>query len=202
MPSNALNRRHFIATTLTGVALTAIPVSAFAQTEASAKALVNSVVTEINRVIASGKSENAMLRDFEKIFVQYADVPIMARYALGVDARTASPSQLKKFTKAFQGYISRKYGRRFREFIGGEVNVRNARKIKAGYEVRTLVKLRGSAPFDVTFLVSDKSGRDKFYNMFIEGVNLLLTERTEIGAMLDARKGNLNQLIKDLDRTG
>ena len=202
MPSNAFNRRHFIATTLTGVALTAIPVSAFAQTEASAKALVNSVVTEINRVIASGKSENAMLRDFEKIFVQYADVPIMARYALGVDARTASPSQLKKFTKAFQGYISRKYGRRFREFIGGEVNVRNARKIKAGYEVRTLVKLRGSAPFDVTFLVSDKSGRDKFYNMFIEGVNLLLTERTEIGAMLDARKGNLNQLIKDLDRTG
>jgi phospholipid transport system substrate-binding protein len=38
--------------------------------------------------------------------------------------------------------------------------------------------------------------------MFIEGVNLLLTERTEIGAMLDARKGNLNQLIKDLNRTG
>ncbi|WP_120634719.1 phospholipid-binding protein MlaC [Ruegeria sp. EL01] len=202
MPNNTLNRRRFITTSLTGLALTAMPLSALAQTEASAKALVNSVVTEINRVIASGKSENAMLRDFEKIFVQYADVPIMARYALGVDARTASPSQLKKFTKAFQGYISRKYGRRFREFIGGEVNVRNARKIKAGYEVRTLVKLRGSAPFDVTFLVSDKSGREKFYNMFIEGVNLLLTERTEIGAMLDARKGNLNQLIKDLGRTG
>ncbi|NVO56139.1 ABC transporter substrate-binding protein [Rhodobacteraceae bacterium B1Z28] len=202
MLNNALNRRHLIASGLAGLALTTLPVSVFAQTEASAKALVNSVVTEINRVIDSGKSENAMLRDFEKLFVQYADVPIMARYALGADARSASPAQLKKFTKAFQGYISRKYGRRFREFIGGEVEVRNARKIKAGYEVRTSVKLRGSSPFEVTFLVSDKSGRDKFYNMFIEGVNLLLTERTEIGAMLDARKGNLNQLIKDLGRVG
>ncbi|NOD76275.1 MULTISPECIES: phospholipid-binding protein MlaC [unclassified Ruegeria] len=199
MPNNELNRRHFIAS---GLALALLPMPALAQTEAAAKALVNSVVADINRVIDSGKSEKAMLRDFEKIFVQYGDVPIMARYALGADARTASPAQLKKFTKAFQGYISRKYGRRFREFIGGEVDVRNARKIKAGYEVRTLVKLRGSAPFDVTFLVSDKSGRDKFYNMFIEGVNLLLTERTEIGAMLDARKGNLDQLIRDLNKTG
>lgn len=198
MPSNDLNRRHFIVTALGSAMTAALPQSALALSEAAAVKLVNSVVADINRVIASGKSENAMLRDFEKIFVQYADVPIMARYVLGADARTASPAQLKQFTRAFQTYISRKYGRRFREFIGGEVDVRNARKIKAGYEVRTSVKLRGSSPFDVTFLVSDKSGRDKFYNMFIEGVNMLLTERTEIGAMLDARGGSLNQLIKDL----
>ncbi len=202
MLNNTLNRRHFLKTFMAGTVIAVLPLPALAQTEASAKQLVNSVVADINRVIASGKSENAMLRDFEKIFVQYADVPIMARYALGADARSASPAQLRQFTKAFQGYISRKYGRRFREFIGGQVDVRNARRIKAGYEVRTSVKLRGSSPFDVTFLVSDKSGRDKFYNMFIEGVNLLLTERTEIGAMLDARQGNLNQLIKDLNRTG
>lgn len=202
MLNNNLNRRRFLTTSLATTTALVLPLPAVALTEAAATQLVNSVVADINRVIASGKSENAMLRDFEKIFVQYADVPIMARYALGADARTASPAQLRQFTRAFQGYISRKYGRRFREFIGGEVNVRNARKIKAGYEVRTSVKLQGSSPFDVTFLVSDKSGRDKFYNMFIEGVNLLLTERTEIGAMLDARKGNLDQLIKDLNRTG
>ncbi len=202
MPNNLMNRRHFAATALTGLMVAALPLPAFALTEAGAKQLVDSVVADITRVIESGKSENAMLRDFQKIFVQYGDVPIMARYALGADARTASASQMRQFTQAFQGYISRKYGRRFREFIGGEVTVRNARKIKTGYEVRTTVKLRGSSPFEVTFLVSDKSGSGKFYNMFIEGVNLLLTERTEIGAMLDARKGNLNQLIKDLNTTG
>ena len=202
MPNDTLTRRGFVSAALAGLAAAALPLPALALTEAAAKALVDKVVADINRVIESGKSESAMLRDFEKIFATYADVPIMARYALGADARSASQAQLREFTKAFQSYISRKYGRRFREFIGGQVTVKSARKIKAGYEVRSTVKLRGEAPFEVTFLVSDKSGRDKFYNMFIEGVNLLLTERTEIGAMLDARKGNLDQLIRDLKTTG
>ncbi|SPJ30397.1 MlaC/ttg2D family ABC transporter substrate-binding protein [Falsiruegeria mediterranea] len=202
MLSDLLNRRNFVASAVAGFSMTALPLPALALTEAGARTLVNNVVSDINKVIASGKSESAMLRDFEKIFVRYADVPIMARYALGADARSASQAQLRNFTKAFQGYISRKYGRRFREFIGGEVTVRSARKIKAGYEIKSLVKLQGSAPFDVTFLVSDKSGKDKFYNMFIEGVNLLLTERTEIGAMLDRRKGDLNKLISDLSKAG
>ncbi len=202
MPNNAFSRRAFISTSLVAASTIALPFPAFALSESSAKSLIESVVTDINKVIDSGKSENAMLRDFEKVFVRYADVSIMARYALGVDARSASKSQLKSFTKAFQGYISRKYGRRFREFIGGQVTVKKARKIKAGYEVKSSVKLQGQAPFNVTFLVSGKSGKDKFYNMYIEGVNLLLTERTEIGAMLDRRKGDINKLTKDLSKAG
>lgn len=202
MLSNPLNRRHFAATMFAGLAATGLPLPAFALSEASATALVNSVVADVNKVIASGKSENAMIRDFEKIFVNYADVPIMARYALGADARQATSAQLNSFTQAFQGYIARKYGKRFREFIGGRIEVKSARPIKAGYEVKCTAFLRGESPFEVTFLVSDKSGRDKFFNMFIEGVNMLLTERTEIGAMLDQRGGSIDRLITDLKKAG
>jgi phospholipid transport system substrate-binding protein len=60
--------------------------------------------------------------------------------------------------------------------------------------------LRGSAPFEVTFLVSSKSGKDLFFNMFIEGVNLLLTERTEIGALLDRNGGKIDKMIADLEK--
>lgn len=193
-----LFRRSFLSSALVGAALAALPLPAFALSESQARGLVDNLVGEINRVIASGKSESAMIRDFEKIFIRYADVPIMARYALGSDARRASRSQLSAFTKAFQGYIANKYGRRFREFVGGKVIVKGARKIKPGYEIRAIADLKGQAPFEVTFLVSDKSGKNLFFNMFIEGVNLLLTERTEIGAMLDRRKGNIDQLIADL----
>ncbi|KAE9632427.1 MlaC/ttg2D family ABC transporter substrate-binding protein [Parasedimentitalea maritima] len=198
MPINLFSRRSFLATTVSGLGLAALPFPAFAISENSARSLVDNVVSDINKVIASGKPESAMVRDFEKIFVRYADVPIMAQYALGVDGRSASKGQMRSFTKAFQGYIARKYGKRFREFIGGGIEVKSTRKIRAGYEVKSIATLQGQAPFEVTFLVSDKSGKNKFFNMFIEGVNLLLTERTEIGAMLDRRKGNLDLLIKDL----
>ena len=109
---------------------------------------------------------------------------------------------MKAFTLAFRGYISRKYGKRFREFIGGKLEVQEARKVKSFYEVKATAFLRGESPFEIVFLVSDKSGRDLFFNMLIEGVNLLATERTEIGAMLDKRKGNLDQLIRDLKKAG
>jgi phospholipid transport system substrate-binding protein len=177
---------------------TALPLPALALTEAGAKKLVDALVADINKVIASGKSEAAMIRDFERIFAKYADVPIMASYALGADGRQASQAQLRDFTKAFQGYIARKYGKRFREFVGGKIEVQSARQIRSGYEIKSTAFLRGEAPFEVTFLVSDRSGRDLFFNMFIEGVNMLLTERTEIGSMLDRRGGSIDALTRDL----
>lgn len=194
MPSN-LSRRLFLAAT---GAMAAAP--AFALTENQARQLISAVVDDINRVINSGKSEAAMISDFGRIFERYGDVPIMARYALGVDGRSATNAQRRAFEDAFAKYISRKYGRRFREFIGGRVEVQGARAINAGYEIRCTAFLQGQAPFEVTFLVSDKSGRDLFFNMFIEGVNLLLAERTEIGAMLDRRGGNIDQMIADLNK--
>ncbi len=197
--SSDLNRRRFLATS-TIFAVLGSP--AFALDESKATSLVDTVVAEINRVIASGKSEASMINDFENLFVRYADVPIMAQYALGNDGRRASNGQKAAFTRAFQGYIARKYGKRFREFIGGRIEVRGARKINAGYEITTTAFLRGESPFEVTFLVSDKSGKALFFNMFIEGVNLLLTERTEIGAMLDRRGGNIDQLITDVAASG
>ena len=195
-----LTRRNFVTLSAAAGAVAALPSSVFALNDAQAKALIDKAVADINKVISSGKSLDRMIKDFEKIFVKYGDVSIIARSALGPDARGLSKSQLNSYTKAFQGYISRKYGKRFNEFVGGKVEVTGGRQVKSFYEVNAKVTLRGQKPFQVAFLVSDKSGKDKFFNMFIEGVNLLLTERTEIGAMLDHRKGNIDKLISDLKK--
>lgn len=197
-----MNRRHFfISTAATGL-LAMTPQMGLALNRAQAESLIDKVVADINKVIASGKPVSRMISDFERIFSKYADVQIIARSALGADARRLTNTQLNAYTKAFQGYISRKYGKRFNEFVGGQVDVRGARQVKSFYEVNTHVKLKGEAPFVVNFLVSDKSGSDKFFDMIIEGISLRLSEKAEIGAMLDRRKGNINLLIRDLKNAG
>ena len=135
MQNSIFDRRTTLIGLAASVAGFSMPTSVFALTEQGAKALVDQLVGEINKVISSGKSESAMIKDFEKIFVRYADVPIMARYALGNDGRTASAAQIQSFTRAFQGYIARKYGKQFRDFIGGQVIVQSSRKIKSGYVI-------------------------------------------------------------------
>ncbi len=167
-----------------------------------AESVVQNAVADINKIIASGKSEAAMLRDFKRVFTRYADVNIIALTTLGPARRSASKAQVRAYVSAFQDYFTRKYGRRFREFIGGKISVQGSRKSKSNFEVQSTAKLRGSSPFKVLWLVSDRSGSPRIFNMIIEGVNVLTSERAEIGAMLDKRKGDLDRLTADLRSLG
>ena len=199
MPSDPLflTRRGLVAG---AAALALLPRAAAAFDVNTARQMIDRAIGEVNATINSGKSESAMFVDFERIFVRYADVPTIARSALGVAARSASDAQMRAFTTAFQGYISRKYGRRFREFIGGRIEVTDAKPIKTYFEVFSVAHLRGEPPFDLRWHVAERGGKPMFFNIIIEGVNMLATERTEIGAMLDRRRGDINALIEDLKR--
>ena len=199
MQSNsALTRRRFAAGFAMGSVALALPMPAYALTAEQSQQLIDKVVADINAVINSGKDLGGMIADFERIFARYADVPTIARSVLGVAARTATPAELATFTKAFQSYISARYGRRFREFIGGSITVTDARPIKSYFEVVSSVKLVGQAPFDLRWHVSDKSGKSMFFNIIIEGINMLAAERTEIGALLDQNKGDITALSAQL----
>lgn len=201
MQSN-FSRRSFVGAVVATFAMATVPSGAFALSDASAKSLVDKIVKDINKVIGSGKSLNVMIKDFEKIFIRHADVPIIARSTLGVDARGASRSEMKAFTLAFRGYISRKYGRRFNEFVGGRIEVRTAKKVKSFHEVKTMAYLKGQAPFDIKFLISDKSGKPLFFDMVIEGISLRLTERAEIGALMDRNGRKISKVTAALKKLG
>ena len=193
-----ISRRRFAAGFALGSVALALPLPLAALTVDEARGLIDKVVRDINAIIASGKSEKAMYGDFEAVFVKYADVPAIARTALGPAAKKASGAQMTAYTKAFQGYISRKYGSRFREFIGGRIEVTDAKPLKSYYEVISVAHLKGEAPFDLRWHVGDKSGKLKFFNIIIEGVNMVASERTEIGALLDRNGSDLDALIAAL----
>ena len=195
-----IDRRRFMFST-TFLAVSSAATLGWATDAKDAEVLVTNLVADINAVISSGSSELVMVKQFEEIFKLYADVPTIARYALGNDARALSKSQMEKFTKIYSVYVSHKYGRRFREFIGGKIVVQKSRPIKSFFEVETLAHLKGWEPFTVSFLVSNRSGKLLFFNMFIEGINMLLSERTEIGAMLDKRRGDIQRVMEDLQNS-
>ena len=191
-------RRSF----LLGLTSTMVAGPAFALDKARATQLVDRLVAEINRTINFGGSEAKLLRAFENIFAQYADVNIIARSALGPAARSASSSELSAFILAFRGYIARKYGKRFQEFIGSEIVVKGTKNRGKFFEVDASVRLKGITAFEVSFRVSDRSGENLFFDIIIEGISLLSSERVEIGALLDARNGNIARLTRDLVNLG
>jgi phospholipid transport system substrate-binding protein len=169
-----------------------------ALTTGQANKLISSLVKDINTIINSQKPPTFMYLDFKSVLTKYADTKIMSQKVLGIDWRRATVRQRKDFQKAFEHYLSRKYGKRFREFLGGEIIVTKSRKVNSVFEVVSIVKLDEQAPFEVRWLVANKDGTPKMFNLFIEGINVSSSEKTEIGAMLDKRRGNIDALITHL----
>lgn len=197
---NEFSRRGMLALLAGGAALSAAPALALG-TEA-AKALIEKSLGEVYSVINSGLPPAQMYQDFETIFARYADVDVIARSALGPAARSVPPREFAAYRAAFQGYIGRKYGKRFREFIGSKIEVKDARPLKSFFEVRSVAYLKGRAPMEVLWHVSDKSGKSLYFNIIIEGVNMLASERSEMAAMLAKSGGDVGRLTEALKQAG
>lgn len=178
------------------------PTALQAQSPDAAAALVNQVVADVLRIINSGGGEAARIREFERIFRDYADVPLISQSVVGVEWRSASSADRSAFMQSFQGYMARKYGRRFQEFAGGQITVTGARPSRNHVEVASTAVLQGSAPFEVFWFVSSLSGRPRFFNIVFAGFNLRVTEQNQIRSLLDARGGDLARLAADLRSLG
>ncbi len=181
---------------------TAIPTFALGLTEGSAVNFIQKVVTDVHKIINTGKPETQMLVDFEAIFRDYGEVPIIAKTALGAPGRSASSSQLSAYIRAFQGYLSRKYGRQFRKFAGAKIVVVSSRDAGTkGVLVKSQVVRPSDSDFDLEWWVIEVNGRPKMFDLIIEGISLISSERTEISALLESLGGDIDKLTAKLNAT-
>ena len=190
--------RRFVMMSFLGIAgLYASPVFAFKKSDAEKliKGLTNDVLGAVNEQ----KSEDIMFSRFEEIFSKYADVPLIARKALGPTWRGASKAQRSAYVSAFKGYMARYYGKRFEEFLGAEIIVTNARKTSGGFLVGSNIILKDGSSYQAQWHVIDARGKYLMYNLFLEGVSVLSDVRVQIGSMLDKRAGSIDRLIKHLN---
>jgi phospholipid transport system substrate-binding protein len=198
MPTTDPTRRSLLAG-LACAALLALGGPARAQSGERAAALVTSLAAEVTKLINSGQSERSLYAGFEGILSRYGDMPAVAGSVLGPPWRSASAAQKQQFVSAFQSYLARRYGGQFREYRNASIVVKGTRDGgRAGVLVQTTVIRPGQQDIAVDWQVSDRSGAPKVVNLVIEGVSMLANERAEIGAMLEASRGNLDTLIAEL----
>jgi phospholipid transport system substrate-binding protein len=197
-------RRAFCLGALAALAAAALPMTrALAAGEAErAQALVAQLSETLIALLRSGKSEAALITDFEALLARYGDMPVVAASVLGPPWRSASQAQKQAFVSAFQTYLSRKYGRQFTDYKNATIQIRRARDGgRSGVLVETVITRPGRDGFVVEWQVSERGGSPKVVNLIIEGVSMLTNERAEVGAMLEADGGNLDQLIARMRAT-
>ncbi|MDC0982984.1 ABC transporter substrate-binding protein [Amylibacter sp.] len=190
--------RRFVMMSFLGIAgLYASPVFAFKKSDA--EKLIKNLTNDVLGAVNEQKSDDIMFSRFEEIFSKYADVPLIARKALGPTWRGASKAQRSAYVSAFRGYMARYYGTRFEEFLGSEIIVSNSRKTSGGFLVGSKIILKDGSSYQAQWHVIDARGKYLMYNLFLEGVSVLSDVRVQIGSMLDKRAGSIDRLIEHLN---
>ena len=184
---------------LGGLAATLLPVPAFAINTNQATGLVDTVIRELMGVVNSSSSEGQAIASFERTLSRHGDMGVIARSVLGQPWRSASSGQKANFTRALQGYLARKYGREFREYKGSQIDILNATdRGRKGVLVETRVRVPGNAPIAVTWQVVDIGGQPKVFDLLIEGISMVGSERVEVRSILEKNRNNLDATIKAL----
>jgi phospholipid transport system substrate-binding protein len=166
---------------------------------------VQTIVNEVSALLDSSDDSTAKAIRLRQIMEQRAAMPQIARFAAGTAWRGMNADQQTRFVDAFSKFISTIYFGRFQEYVSVGMSVESfkiGRVIDAGRKgmlVKTNILQNGKAPVSVEWLVTDQPGRVLIADIVVEGISLLVTQREEIGGMLEARHGDVERLIADLN---
>jgi len=133
------------------------------------------------------------------------DIEFIGRFVLSRYWRTASEAEKAEFRKLFEDYLIAAYGRRFgtyngeRFVIGQTIPEEDERAI-----VRSDVVRASGDVMTVNWRVQRRDGHWKVIDIMVEGVSMMVTQRSEFTALLQREGGSvsaLNQRLRQLIAT-
>ena len=162
---------------------------------ADAAAFMNQLWNRAVEVLNNKADPPVREAQFRQLFHEDFD-PGIARFVLGRYWRKASEEEQQEFVKLFEDYVVFVYTARFANFGGETIKIRGSRSDGDGVIVSTDVISPGSAsPLRIDWrLVTDNSGY-KINDVIVEGVSMMVTQRSEFASVVQRNGGQLRGLI-------
>jgi len=171
----------------------------------AASAHVQATIDDVAALVGSSDDTHSKASQLLAIMERRAAMSKIARFAAGIAWREMNDDQQTRFVAGFGKFISRIYVDKFQEYAGAKQTDETftlGRVIDAGRKgmlVKSSIIRTGATPVVVEWLVTDRPGRVVIADIVIEGISMLITQREEIGSMLEARGGDIEKLIADLN---
>ncbi|ANX03510.1 MlaC/ttg2D family ABC transporter substrate-binding protein [Immundisolibacter cernigliae] len=157
------------------------------------------------RVLDSLRSDRARYQDDHALFALVREVVFprldrerTAQWVLGANWRTATPAQREQFIAEFSDLLLRTYGTALRQYDSEKLNYLPA-QAPAGADrvtVRTEIIRPDGPKVSVDYLLTNRSGEWKVYDVIIENVSLVVTYRSEYSAII--KRDGMDGLLKQL----
>ena len=188
--------RRFLLTIMSLLIASAWWTTASDAVAADANLFMNQLWGQTLEVLSKKVPRAERLARFRQLFQADFDGPGIARFVLGRYWRSASEQEQQEFLKLFEDYVVVVYGTRLSNFSGETFKVRGSRTDESGTIVSTdIVSPNGDAPIKVDWRLITDHGSFKINDVIIEGICMLVTQRSEFAAVIQRHGGQVGELL-------
>lgn len=125
------------------------------------------------------------------------DFAAMSRSALGYNWRSLAPDQRERFTKLFTSFIEVAYLDKIQDYQDQKVRFTGQRSLGDGYaEVETQIVQPGKSPTNVNYLLEQKDGSWKVYDVTVEAISIIANYRNQFNRVINEK--GFDQLMAEL----
>jgi phospholipid transport system substrate-binding protein len=180
--------------------LLSTPVLAGDKTPDEAKAFIQNLAQQAITTVANRQlSDKERSDNFRHLFVASFDLPEISQFVLGRYWKLATPEQQQDFIKEFQEMQVLNWTQRFKDYKGENLAVTNAAKDDKGYAVDSELNRPSAAPLPVEWkLHVGEAGQLQVTDIVVEGVSMVITQRSEYNSILQGNGGKIDALLNAL----
>ncbi len=176
--------------------------AAWAEKETEVKAFADNLAQSVQDILtqeALGAAEKQ--RKLERLFDNHVDIDWVSRFALGRYWRTASEQQRRAYQRNYKAFVLKYYTDRLIDHTGQEYRITEVRTTseEEGEYLLGMELVNTNEPnMLVDYRIREDGDRLKIYDIIIEGVSMITTQRSEFNSVI-ANKG-LDYLIDVLEK--
>ena len=195
-------RRHAIGLVLSSLMLLPLPAAA-SDREAAATALIDSMISDLETFLATDTGdEDARAAEIDRVLSTYFDMDSITRFSAGQYWRAASGDQKSEYGELFREVLCGTIVRNFDQLYGLAYSTggTTAKGDKFVIVQGTFTDTTGArAPVAVNWRVLTRDGKPpKVFDIEIENLSLLITQKQENVAVIRKNKGDFLALINTM----
>ncbi len=129
-------------------------------------------------------------------------LPTIGQWVLGRYWRVATPDERREYMKLFEELIVSTYINRFNQYSGEKLVVTRTMNSDDGGDVMVYSEIArpGGAPVEVDWRVRNKDGTNKIVDVYVEGISMGQTQRSEFGSIIQNNGGSIAALLDEMRR--
>jgi phospholipid transport system substrate-binding protein len=180
--------KHFTAALIAACFFFASPAAQAAGSDEATK-YIEGVAKQALAAISHPKNNKAQKQAaLDRLFKNSVDIPWVGRFVLGQFWRKATDDQKTRYLREYEKFLITHYTSRFADYSSGTFTMTGTQD-DGENEYTVSMELKGDKKNDPPVLVDYRVRRDggsfKIFDVIVEGVSLITTQRSEFGAVVN-----------------